>query len=98
MRPRIRNMRESDKRILKFLYNGDESELIATPVIIAANIDYADDTVRKRMKPLRSSDLVKYHDEGRGMYTIGDLGRKYIENDLTDDDVAKIESGLGTEE
>lgn len=94
MRPRIRNMRESDRRILEFLYNGDRNKIIANPAVIAENIDYANGTVRERMRPLRRAELIKYHDEDRAMYKIGDLGQRYMENELDDDEISNIEDSL----
>lgn len=87
-------MRESDRRILEFLYNGDRNEIIANPAVIAANIDYADGTVRERMRPLRDADLIKYHDEDRAMYTISELGRKYMENNLEEEEIERLEESL----
>jgi len=94
MRPRVRGMRGSDRHILGYLYNGDQQELVATPAVIAANIDFADATVRERVSTLRDAGLIDYYDEDRAMYQLGELGRKYMEDDLSDEEIEQLEADL----
>lgn len=78
-------MTRADDFILELLLN-DGDPLIATPAVIAVNIDYSVDYVLKRMKKLRESGLVGYYDEDRGMYEITDRGRAYLAGELDVDD------------
>jgi len=93
-RQRVDGMMRSDERIIEYLQNGGEPDLIATPSVIAVNIDYKPDTVRKRLLPLRDAGLVGYYDEDRGMYELSDLGRRWINGELDDDEIDQIESVL----
>ncbi len=93
-RQRIVGMTRADDHILEFLWNGGADELIANPKVIAVNIDYQPDTVRKRMAPLREAGLVEYYDESGGLYQITDLGRRRLDGELEDEEVDEIEEIL----
>jgi len=93
MRPRVLGMRESDKRILEHLAN-DGRELIDRPVDIAVNIEFEHGTVRHRMPVLRDVGLIQYHDESKGQYKIDDLGRRYLDGEITDDEQDQLEADL----
>jgi predicted transcriptional regulator len=87
-------MTNADDRILEFLRNEGNGELVANPSVIAVNIGFSPHTVRERVGPLRRSGLVEYHDEDRGLYRITDTGRDYLEGRLDDNDVEDIETAL----
>jgi len=87
-------MTGADDRILEFLYNDDGTPIIANPKVIAVNIDYKPDTVRKRMGPLREADLVQYYDKSGALYEITDRGRRRLEGNLDDDEIDDIEEAL----
>lgn len=87
-------MTDVDDRILEYLQNGDEEELIANPKVIAVNIDYKPDTIRKKIGPLREAGLVEYFDETGGLYQITDLGRRRLNGDLLEEEIEQIEQIL----
>ena len=82
MRPRVPWMTSADNRILEFL---DEKDIVATPQVIAANIDYTRQYVNKRIRILAQNELVKKNDEP--LYQITERGRQYLEGELDVDDL-----------
>jgi predicted transcriptional regulator len=75
-------MTSADNRILEFL---DEKDIVATPQVIAANIDYTRQYVNKRIRILAQNELVKKNDEP--LYQITERGRQYLEGELDVDDL-----------
>jgi len=75
-------MTNADDHILAFLLNDGNRELVATPAVIAENIDFNADYVRQRVSTLLEEGLIEYHDEDRGMYRITERGRKYLDGEL----------------
>jgi len=75
-------MTSADNRILEFL---DEKDIVATPHVIAANIDYSKQYVNERIRILDQNDLVE--NKGGGLYRITDWGRQYLNGDLDADDL-----------
>jgi len=86
-------MRQTDIFILEHLYNNGDA-LIDSPADIAANIGYAAGNVRQRLPILRRAGLVEYHDQDAGQYQLADLGVKYIEGRLEDDEIDALEAAL----
>lgn len=82
VRPKVEWMTQTDERILELL---DDSDLILTPTVIAANLDYERSWVSERLKPLRDHDLVER--VARGQYRISDKGRQYLEGELLANDL-----------
>lgn len=92
-RDRVIGVRHSDLTILEHLRNGGD-ELIQMPADIAANCGYAVSTVRSRVVELRKACLIEYHDETRGQYALAELGRRYLEGELTEAEIDKLEAKL----
>lgn len=92
-RQRVNGMRQSDILLLEHLHNSGD-ELIDSPKDIATNIGYSPGTIRQRLPELRRAGLVEYHDEDAGQYVISDLGRRYLNGGLTDDEITELESKL----
>jgi predicted transcriptional regulator len=91
MRPRIAWVRISDLDILEFL-DGHTLEIFeAPPTPIALNMNLAEGTVWQRMTVLKTAGLVERTDEERGYYKITDLGHRYLEDELTDDERQHLE-------
>lgn len=84
-------MTNADDHILEFLLNEGNRELIATPAVIAENIDFNSGYVRQRVSQLLERGLIEYHDEDRGMYEITELGRKYLAGDLDAEELERDE-------
>jgi len=95
MRPqRVRGMRPTDRHILEFLDNRPSDPIVASPVVIAANIDYVVGSVRERVTPLRKCGLLEYVDRKSGIYGITDLGQRYLRGGLDDHEVSQLEECL----
>jgi len=95
MRPhRVRGMRPTDRHILEFLANDPADPIVASPVVIAANIDYAKGSVRERMTPLREATLVRYANQESGIYEITDLGLRYLSGELSENEIDDLENTL----
>lgn len=82
-------MTRADDAILEFLLNEGNQQIISTPAVIEANIDYQISHVRTRLRELESANLVEYHDENRGLYQITDRGRAYLEGELNSEDLER---------
>lgn len=82
MRPRVPWMTSADNRILEFL---DEKDIVATPQVIAANIDYNRLYVNERIRILAQNDLVEKDD--KPLYQITERGRQYLRGELSVDDL-----------
>jgi predicted transcriptional regulator len=87
-------MTAADDRILEFLRNEGNGELVANPSVIAVNIGFSPHTVRERVGPLRDCGLIEYHDRSRGLYRITDAGRDYLDGRLGDDEIGELEATL----
>ena len=75
-------MNQTDDRILEIL---NESELVLSTVVIAANLDYSRSWVSQRLSKLRDAGLVDK--SNNGLYQITDRGRAYPTGDLNADDL-----------
>lgn len=82
MRPRVDWMTQADNQILEFL---DEKSIVATPKVIAANIDYTPQYVNERIPLLAENGLVE--NTGKALYQITDRGRRYLAGELDKDDL-----------
>lgn len=80
-------MTNADDHILEFLRNEGNREIVATPRVIAENIDFNPGYVRQRMSQLLDENLVEYYDEDAGMYQITGRGRAYLQGELDADDL-----------
>lgn len=88
MRPRVDWLSKVDNRILEGLA---ESGWKATPKVIAHNIDYNRDYVNHRIRKLYDADLLdREPGERSGMYGITDLGLRYLDGKLTDDELQDL--------
>ena len=82
MRPRVPWMTSADNRILEFL---DETDIVATPHVISANINYSQQYVNERVRILAENELVE-QTEG-ALYQITDRGRAYLNGNLDVEDL-----------
>ena len=88
MRARVPWMSQCDNRILEFL---NETDIVATPFVIANNIDYSRQYVNQRIRILATNGLVE--NTGDGLYRITDLGRAYLNGELDVDDLPPKHEG-----
>ena len=82
MRPRVDWMTQADNQILEFL---DEQDIVATPKVIAANIDYTPQYVNERIPLLSENGLVE--NTGKALYRITNRGRRYLAGELEAEDL-----------
>jgi len=74
MRPRVEWMTQADERILEFL---QEKDIIASPSVIAANIDYTGEYISRRCRKLEDAGLLQRVDPSN--YRLTDLGNRFLE-------------------
>jgi predicted transcriptional regulator len=90
-------MNEVDDSILEFFNNqGDQVSLPPTAVwynlaIVFEVTDKSQDTVARRMRGLKDSDLLEKTDEKRGYYRITEKGRAYLSGDLNAEELKQKE-------
>ena len=84
MRPRVEWMTRADDYILEFF---EETEIVATPHVVAANIDYSRQYVNRRVRKLADEELVE--NTGDGLYRITDRGRGYLSGELDEEDFSR---------
>lgn len=85
-RPRVSWMTQADDRILETLA---DSNLILSPRVLSANIDYSRHYLSTRLGKLHDAGLVDRVDEG--LYRITDRGQAYLQGDLDADDLEPTE-------
>jgi len=88
-RPRVPWMTNADDRILEFLQNDPNREIVATPRVIAENIDFNRGYVTQRLSELLEQGLVEYRDKDSGIYAITERGRAYLDGELNADELER---------
>lgn len=81
-RPNVEWVNQTDDRILELL---GETGLTLTPKIIAHETGYNRDWVKQRLPFLLHGGLISK--EGKGLYRITDLGRRYLTGEATSDEI-----------
>jgi DNA-binding transcriptional ArsR family regulator len=88
MRPELASwMTPVDRAILERLYNEGNDELVLSPGLIAANIDYERPTIREHLMTLRERGLVAYYDEDRAIYQLTETGRGWVAGEIPTSDL-----------
>ncbi len=77
MRPRIDWMTQADERILEFL---DEKDIVASPSVIAANIDYTAEYISRRCRKLAEAKLIQRVDASN--YRLTELGSQFLDGTI----------------
>jgi predicted transcriptional regulator len=80
-------MTQADERVLEFLY---EKEIIASPSVIGANIDYTGEYISRRCRKLADAGLVQLADATN--YRITEKGERYLNGDLDASELEMSES------
>lgn len=70
-------MTQGDERILEFLH---EKEIVASPAVIAANIDYTNEYISRRCTRLADEGFLQLVDPSN--YKITKKGRGFLEGEL----------------
>lgn len=77
MRPRVDWMTQADERVLEFLHQKD---IVASPTVIAANIDYTQEYISLRCRKLTNAGLLQRVDASN--YRVTDLGERFLAGDV----------------
>lgn len=85
MRPRVDWMTQADERVLEFLY---DKEIVASPSVIAANIDYTQEYLSRRCRKLTNAGLLQRVDASN--YRITDLGERFLDGDVDEDEIPDV--------
>ncbi|WP_420182084.1 MarR family transcriptional regulator [Haloarcula sp. KBTZ06] len=83
MRPRIEWMTQADERVMEFLL---EKDIIASPSVIAANIDYTGEYISRRCRKLANAGLLQRVDATN--YRLTDLGERFLEGEIDADEIS----------
>lgn len=86
MRPRVEWMTQADERLLEFLY---EKDIVASPSVIAANIDYTGEYLSRRCRKLADAGLIQRVDSSN--YRLTELGERFLEGNVEAEEV-KLEN------
>jgi len=82
MRPRVDWITQADERVLEFLH---EKDIVASPTVIAANIDYTAEYISRRCRKLANMGLLQRVDPSN--YRLTDLGRRFLGGDIEAEEV-----------
>jgi predicted transcriptional regulator len=66
-------MTQADERVLEFLHQKD---IVASPTVIAANIDYTAEYISRRCRKLTDAGLLQRVDPSN--YRLTELGERYL--------------------
>ena len=87
-RPRVDWMTQADDRILEVI---EDSGLVLTPAVLAANIDYSRNYISDRCRLLNEAGLLAKEDEG--LYYITEKGRAYLMGEIDGDELEDALNG-----
>lgn len=82
-------MTQADERVLEFL---NEKEIVASPSVIAANIDYTSEYISRRCTKLQDAGLLQRVDATN--YRITGLGERFLNGEVKADEI-ELENGGG---
>jgi len=77
-------MTQADERVLEFLH---EKDIVASPTVIAANIDYTAEYISRRCRKLADTGLLQRVDPSN--YRLTDLGRDFVDGDIDADGIGE---------
>jgi predicted transcriptional regulator len=80
-------MTQADERVLEFLHQKD---IIASPTVIAANIDYTQEYISRRCRKLTDAGLLQRVDASN--YRVTGLGEQLLAGDIDAEDLETNES------
>lgn len=81
-------MTQADERILEFLH---EKEIVASPSVIAVNIDYTGEYISRRCRKLTDAGLMQRVDPTH--YRIPEKGERFLAGDLDATNLEEPEEG-----
>jgi predicted transcriptional regulator len=77
-------MTQGDERILEFL---SEKEIVASPSVIGANIDYTGEYISRRCRELANAGLLQRVDASN--YRITEFGERFLSGDIDADELQR---------
>lgn len=75
-------MTQADERVLEFLH---EKDIVASPTVIAANIDYTAEYISRRCRKLTDAGLLQRVDASN--YRLTGLGRRFLDGDADAEEI-----------
>jgi repressor of nif and glnA expression len=75
-------MTQADERVLEFLR---EKDIVASPSVIAANIEYTGEYISRRCRKLTDAGLIQRVDASN--YRLTALGEQFLEGEIESDDL-----------
>jgi predicted transcriptional regulator len=78
-------MTQADERVLEFLH---EKDIVASPSVIAANIDYTQEYLSRRCRKLTDAGLLQRVDASN--YRVTDLGERFLKGDIGGDEIPNV--------
>jgi predicted transcriptional regulator len=85
MRPRVEWMTQGDERILEFLA---EKDIVASPSVIGANIDYTGEYISRRCRKLADAGLIQRVDASN--YRLTEIGDDFLSGDISQSDLSEL--------
>jgi len=82
MRPRVDWMTQADERIMEFLR---EKDIVASPSVIAANINYTGEYISRRCRKLADAGLLQRVDASN--YRVTGLGERFLDGEIRADEL-----------
>lgn len=79
-------MTQADERILEFL---QEKDIVASPSVIAANIDYTSEYISRRCRKLTEAKLLQRVDASN--YRLTDTGELFLKGEINADRISDID-------
>lgn len=82
----------SDHDILDFLNSHELDDFQVGPTAVAVNVGLSEGTVWNRVRVLNAAGLIERTDEDRGYYMITNMGKRYLTDDLLDEERQQLEN------
>jgi len=77
-------MTQADERVMEFLL---EKDIVASPSVIAANIDYTGEYISRRCRTLTDAGLLQRVDASN--YRLTDLGERFLKGEIESDEIGE---------
>lgn len=78
-------MTQADERVLEFLH---EKDIVASPSVIAANIDYTQEYISRRCRKLTNAGLLQRVDASN--YRVTELGERFLNGDIGGNEIPDV--------
>lgn len=65
-------------------------EIVLTPIVISIELDYERSYVQNRIAALTQAELLEREGSARGVYQITERGKRFIDDELTEEEVEEL--------